>query len=364
MATPLANAFYKKSKVILVSPLGAQVRLGSVGYFDDGQWIEVTTTQKMFGLTLSEASGTFEPNSFDGKGGKGFKFEAKLEGQTSQLVKVATEAHARAEITFGSEGAFVMNVKDQTVRTARELADLMSAIRYAYRYRDTLPEGERWEKKYGVIVGIASAKSVTAMSSSSGNASVVVSGSAGLPAPATPAQLDATMKISSSTESVDQLWQGPATRYAFQALRIDPSFFTRWDREDVVYLKPRDISFVDSRATNAGAAPKRPASYPAWARAAKFDPERTTVEILGPAGEAAFTGKVNRLAHATASRPVTPSSRAVDSGRTAAARAKKAGNVKSDRRTIKKGKKKVRTTPRATKVARSLATPRKVRRRR
>ena len=50
MASTLAAAFYAKGKVVLVQPLGGTVRLGSVGYLNDEQWVEVTTVKKMFGL--------------------------------------------------------------------------------------------------------------------------------------------------------------------------------------------------------------------------------------------------------------------------------------------------------------------------
>jgi hypothetical protein len=285
MSSELANAFYKKSKVILTMPLGSEVQLGSVGYFDDGEWIEVATTETMFGLTLSAAPGSGQPNNFDGKGGKGFKFETKLDGQTSELVSSVADAHARAEITFGSQGAFVMNVKNQTVAKAGALGDLMAAIRYAYRFRDTLLEGQRWEKKYGVVVGIASAESVTALSAASKDASAVISGGSSLPAPQAAAELHASMKVSFSRESVDQLWQGPAARYAFQALKIDPSIFKRWDREDFGYFRPREVYGGPSKPRRLSS--QAPHSYSRWARATKLDPLSTSVVILGPSGRTA-----------------------------------------------------------------------------
>jgi hypothetical protein len=292
MPANLTTAFYRKGKVILVEPLGSQVKLGSVGYLDDGQWIEVGTTRSMFKMALSSAPGSTQPNSFDGKSGKGLKFEAKLAGEASGLVPKAGDAKARAEITFGSEGAFVMNVKNQTVTTARELAALMAAIRFAYRYRKALPEGERWEKHYAVIVGLASAESITALSSSSAKAAVIVTGNGSVAAPAIPAQLEATMTISYSSESVDKLWRGPAAGYAFQALRISPSMFTVWDREDVVFLKPRGLSFARPAPTGK---PPRPKSYLEWAKAARTKPQTAHAELLTPSGSAAVRGTLTEL---------------------------------------------------------------------
>jgi hypothetical protein len=237
MTTALCKAFYAKAKVLLVEPLGSTVELGDVGYFDDGQWVAVGTTRSFFGLDLDASRGTSEPNSFDGKSGKGLTFEAFADGETSALSPDVASAKARAEITFGVEDSFVMNVKDQTVDAARDLAEVMSAIRYAYRYRGDLPSGRGWEKKYAVVVGVASALSVTALSASSRNATAVISGGAALQAPTAPVDLDASMKVTLNKNSVDKLWRRPADGYAIQALRIKPSVFTRWDREDFGYVK-------------------------------------------------------------------------------------------------------------------------------
>lgn len=259
MADSLLEAFYKKGQVILARPLGTRVSLGSVGYFDKGQWIEVSNTEAMFGLKLKIDAGSTQPNSFNAKEGKKLKFEAKAAGEPAGIPNVV-EAKARVEISFGSEGAFVMNVKNQSVSTAGMLNDLMIAIRKAYRDRT-------WEKKYAVIVGLASADSVTALLSSTRNATAVVTGGA-TSAGTTLGQLDANMTVTASKESVEDLWRAPAEGYAFRALRIDPGMFTKWDKED--------IKFVDPRAIRRGA---RPA-----AEIVAFDPGTVKVEELTPSG--------------------------------------------------------------------------------
>lgn len=285
MPYALTKAFYEKSRVILVRPLGSSVRLGSVGYFSDGQWLEVATTETMFKIKLSLVPGSSQPNTFNGKSGKRLKFEAKAAGEPSALVGDVAQANARIEITFGSEGAFVMNVKNQRVSTAGNLADLMIAIRYAYRFRETLPEGERWEQKYAVIVGLASAESVTALSSASKNATAIVSADLGTAAPPTLAQLDASMSVSFVEESVDDLWSGPAKGYAFRALKIEPSIFRRWDRADVEYVRP-------SRRASFEFAPAKRPSRAVWAKTADFHPDAVKVAELAPSGRAAFTMSV------------------------------------------------------------------------
>jgi hypothetical protein len=263
----MAKAFYAKGKVLLVEPLGSAIRMGSVGYFDQGQWVELGTTSSFFKLKLSETAGAGEPNSFDGKGGKGLKFEAYAKGETSALSPDVAKAQARAEINFGSEDSFVMNVKNQTVKTASELGELIAAIRYAYRYRAQLPASERWEKHYAVVVGVASAESVTALSASTKNATAVVSGSASVSAPTSPADLDASMKVSFTKESVDKLWRGPANGYAVQALKIKPSIFKRWDREDVVFAKTKGLVAAPS-----GLPARRPKAYSEWLASSKLKP--------------------------------------------------------------------------------------------
>jgi len=291
MSTEMVKAFYKKAKVILLEPLGTKVRLGSVGYFNKGQWLELGSTQSMLGVQLTFRPGATESNSFDSKGGKGFKFEARAKGEPSSLVPDAVKAEARAEITFGSSGAFILNVKDQTVRSATKLQDLITAIRFAYRFRANLPQGERWERHYAVIVGVAAAASVTALSSSSRSANAIISGSAKAAAPTSPADLDASMKVSFTKESVDSLWRADVSGYAVQALVIKPSIFKRWDREDVVYLEPASggIARVKRKSAKAGRkssrAPskfKRPGSYSVWAKSLKLQIATSNAEFVTP----------------------------------------------------------------------------------
>ncbi|MFL6162358.1 MAG: hypothetical protein ACJ74U_09020 [Jatrophihabitantaceae bacterium] len=233
----LATTVYDKTKLLLVEPLGRTLNVGSVGYFSDGSWIELATTRKMFNLALKPLPTDAHPNSFDGSGGDGFSFDVKADGVVSTLVPDAADAKLRAEISFGSESGFVFSLKDQVVETAGDLAPLIAGIRWAYHLRDTLPEGQRWERKYAVIVGVGSAKSAIAVASTSNNAAIVVQGSGNLPTPSSPAELDARMKITHTHENTDKLWLGPATGYAVQALQLDPSIFKKWDREDAGYRR-------------------------------------------------------------------------------------------------------------------------------
>lgn len=123
MAT-LSKAFYDEGGVVLVHPLGSTVRLGSVGYLENGQWLEITTVKKMFGIDLSIVAGTSDPIDFDAKSGRNLKFETHLQGEVSPLVPQVAKAKARAEVTFGAEGSFILNVKNQTVSQAQELGEL------------------------------------------------------------------------------------------------------------------------------------------------------------------------------------------------------------------------------------------------
>jgi hypothetical protein len=294
----LANAFYAKGKVVLVEPLGTRIRRGSIGYFSDGQWVEVSTTQKMFGISLPPEPGSGDNNTFDGKSGKGFSFTTKAKGELSDLVPNIADAKARAEISFGSKDGFVMNVRNQTVETTRDLAELMAAIRWAYHYRTALPEGRRWDKKYAVIVGVASADSITAVSSTSANAAIVVEAAGRLPAPSSPADLDASMKITRTKESTEKLWRGPATGYAVQALRLDPSIWKRWRNEELKYLSRAE------RAAAAKKAPPRPASYTQWAAQYRrfTNPETAKVQMLSTSGRARATGTAASLTKALAKK--------------------------------------------------------------
>ena len=312
MADKLTQAFYDKSKVILVTPLGARVTLGSVGYFSDGQWVEVSTTKDMFNIVLTADPGSAPSNSFSGKSGKGLKFEAKAAGEPSKIASEIVKANARVEITFGSAGSFVMNVKNQRVPTAGTLGDLMIAIRKAYRFRDTLPEKKRWEKHYAVIVGIASADSVTALLSSVKNASVIVSG--GATAPTTLGQLDASMSVSFSQESVDDLWQGPAQGYAFRALRIEPSIFKSWDRENVEFVKPAKL------ALGMGPSAAKPGEL---AVSDSFDPGMVKVSELTPSGRAGRTVRVSAFNSAARAKARRGASRSAGGRKRSGARKRK-----------------------------------------
>ncbi|MGH3200162.1 MAG: hypothetical protein ACRDNT_30550 [Streptosporangiaceae bacterium] len=290
----LARAFYQKGKVVLVEPLSATLRPGSVGYFSDGQWVEVSTTRRMFGLTLSLSGGSDQPNSFDGKGGKGFSFQVKAAGVVSDLVPKRVDAKLRAEVFFGSHDGFVMSVRNQSVKTAQDLAELMAAIRWAYHFRSRLSEGKRWMKKYAVIVGIATAESVTAVSAASSNAAIVIEGSAKVPTPTTPAELDAKMKITRTRESTDTLWRGPASGYAVMALRLDPSVWKRWQNEEFKYGAKAPTARTPS--PEGGQILKRPVSFVAWAEDEGLsDPANTDVNLITATGRATTRGTANTV---------------------------------------------------------------------
>jgi hypothetical protein len=209
----------------------------------------------------------------------------------SDLVPKKADAKLRAEVLFGSQDGFVMSVRNQSVKTTQDLAELMAAIRWAYHFRRRLPEGKRWMKKYAVIVGIATAKSVTAVSASSSNAAVVIEGSAKVPTPTTPAELDAKMKITRTRESTDTLWRGPASGYAVMVLRLDPSVWKRWQNEEFKY-----VAKARAPSPEGGQRLERPASFVAWAEDEGLsDPANTDVNLITATGRAATRGTANTV---------------------------------------------------------------------
>lgn len=339
MATELAKAFYAKSKLVLVEPLGSTLQLGSVGYFSRGQWVEIGTTSSMFGLGLTKRNGSDEPNSFDAKGGNGFSFQVKAKGELSDLVPQLGDAKARAEVQFGSKDGYVFSVRNQRVASARQLAEVLGAIRWAYHYRRRLPEGRRWEKRYAVIVGVASAESAIAVVSDSSNAAIVVEGSGALKVPQTPAELDAKMKITRTRESTQKLWLGPASGYAVQALQLDPSIWKRWDREDAKYM---------TRAARAvTTTPRRPPSYAGWAEEKGFaDPVDAKAMLLKSDGSRARAVKASSLNAASPAK-------ARASARTRAGAVPRKPRKAASKRTAKRTTKRASTSRTATKRTRA-----------
>ncbi len=300
MTSLLANAFYDRQKLVLLEPLGATLRLGSVGYFSTDQWVHVGTTRSMFGIRLASNKGSGEPNSFSGSGGKGYSFSIKAAGEVSALVTNPAEAKARVEVSFGSQQGFLMSVHRQQVQTAVDLAELMFAIRWAYHYRSLLPEGKRWEPKYSVIIGVATAASITAVSALSADSAIAIEASGGGAVPRTEAQVRATMEITHSRHAHDKLWLGPAKGYAVQALRLDPSVWTKWDRESFEFER-RSASGDSARADR----PRRPESFRDWAREGGFaDPTEVEAELVPAPGRAARRGRVNELTGAGARKRV------------------------------------------------------------
>ena len=309
-SSALARSFYKKSKVVLVEPLGRALRLGSVGYFTEGQWVEVTTTKKMFGLTLSASPGANAPNSFDGSGGKGFSFQLKAAAVVSDLVPKVGDARLRAEVNFGSRDGFVMSVRNQTIQAAGDLGELMAAIRWAFRQGRGLAEDRRWAKKYAVIVGIATAESVTAVSASSSKAAIVIEGVGKLPPPAAPAELDARMRITVTKRSTEKLWRGPATGYAVMALRLSPPVLRKWREEDFKYVAKAARAAPGATLDRRGQ-PQGPLSFTAWAKSQRMsDPSTATVTLVRASGRAATQG--------TAKTVLRPTTRATAIGKPAA----------------------------------------------
>jgi hypothetical protein len=294
-SSALAKAFYEKQKLELVQPLGTLVRMGSVGHFSNGQWIEVGTTQSMFDIELRTVVGT-DTNSYEGSDGDGYSFEAKGAGQVSALFPNQAEARARAEVSFGSAEGYMLAVHKQRMETAQELAELVAAIRWAYHMRRALPEGKRWLKNYAVVVGIASAASATAVSALSANAAIVIEGSGRLAAPTTESQLRAKMKITRTKASIDKLWLGPVSGFAIQVLRIQPSVWRRWDQE-IVDTGRRSL------VASSQAGVKRPKSYRSWLRANGLaDTKAVPVELVRASGRATGKGTVDELVRFNQSR--------------------------------------------------------------
>jgi len=261
MAKPLVKAFYEKGGVLLLWPLGSELQIGSVGYFSKGQWIALGTTRELFAIKLRVPPIGRQRNSYDASGGRRFQFKTYGKGQVSALTPDVADAHARAEIIFGTADSFVMSVKNQRIQGAQGLGELMAAIRYSYRYG---LGGFKWERHYAVIVGIASADSVAALTASKSGSSAIVSARATSVAPSTPASLDASMTVTSSNTSVEKIWVQNSRGYAVRALKIKPSLFTRWDREDFEYVMSRALAIRDATAKS-----DTPTSYRSWARRAK-----------------------------------------------------------------------------------------------
>jgi hypothetical protein len=145
-------------------------------------------------------------------------------------------------------------------------------MRWAYHFRKQLADARRWERKFAVVVGIASADSVVAIAAESDGATIAVSGSGRLGPPTAPAGLTAQMKVRYSSRSISKLWSGPAAGYAYRALQLEPSIWTHWRSEDAKGAKLRGKA----------AGTRRPDSFVDWARGVDFDPMEALVQEIGP----------------------------------------------------------------------------------
>lgn len=237
MAICYADKFFDQSGGLVPQEvLGAsEVPLGSIVQYRKGKWVHLNTVLEKFGVDprpLPAPPDTVQNNYF-GLGGDEFAFKTYAEGKPGKLVTNVADAAARAEVTFGSNGAFMFAVQQQTVKMLGSLEQLFGQIRLAYHTR-------KWEKDWAVVIGVASAKSFAADRGRSKNASMVISGHGKIGPPASVGEVSARMSFKYAESEVAHTAQAPANGFALQLVKIHPKWYRKWDRESIEPARFRD----------------------------------------------------------------------------------------------------------------------------
>ena len=245
MAISYADKFFEQSGGLVPQEvLGApEIPLGSIVQYRDGKWVHLNTVYDRFGVEprpLPAPSAAVKNNYF-GSGGDEFAFKTYAEGTPGKLITNIAEAAARAEVTFGSSGAFMFAVQEQTVRMLGNLEQLFGQIRFAYH-------AGKWEKDWAVVIGIASAKSFAVDRGRNKNASMVISGRGKVGPPASVGEVSARMSFKYAESEVAHAAQAPANAFAFQLVKIHPRWYRKWDREIIEAVRSRESLIGSARA--------------------------------------------------------------------------------------------------------------------
>jgi hypothetical protein len=245
MAISYADKFFEQSGGLVPQEvLGASdVPLGSILQYRNGTWVHLNTVLEKFGLDPKPlpAPPAIVKNNYFGSGGDEFAFKTYAAGKAGKLITNVADAAARAEVTFGSSGAFMFAVQDQTVRMLGNLEQLFGMIRFAYHIG-------KWEKDWAVVIGVASAKSFAADRGRSKNAAMVITGRGKVGPPDSVGEVSARMSFKYAESEVAHTAQAPANGFALQLVKIDPKWYRRWDKEIIDAAHVRDALLGSAKA--------------------------------------------------------------------------------------------------------------------
>ena len=215
-----------------VLPLEFPIEIGDIGRIgNDGVWHPITTVRHSFngfpGRVQRAADGRVWEACTDD-----VSFETYGRGETSSLVPVEAHAKARAEISFGSPGAFVLAARGVTIRTANELETLIDKIHLAYHTRRQRPEEGRWWRDYRFVLAVADAERFTAMMPANGSgARVAITPKGTSGPPASPAKLASLVRFGPGSEDLERTNQRDARGRFYRAYRLRPEVLERWREE-------------------------------------------------------------------------------------------------------------------------------------
>jgi hypothetical protein len=215
-----------------VVPLEFPIEIGDIGMIgSDGSWRPISTVRHRFHGYPGRVRRATDGRVWELCSGDDVTFKLYDRGETSQLIPVPAHAKARAEITFGSPGAFVLAARGVTVRTATDMEELIDKIHLAYHTRRQRPEEGRWYKEHAFVFEVADAERFTALLPSNGRARVAITPKGTAGPPGTPDKLASLVRFGPGSEDLERTNQRDARGRFYRAYKLRPEVLARWREE-------------------------------------------------------------------------------------------------------------------------------------
>jgi hypothetical protein len=215
-----------------VVPLEFPIEIGDIGTIgNDGVWRPISTVRHFFNGYPGRVRRSTDGRVWELCSGDDVSFRLYNRGETSPLVPASAHAKARAEITFGSPGAFVLAARGVTVRTATDMAALIDKIHLAYHTRRERPEEGRWYREYAFVLEVADAERFTALLPANGSARVAVTPKGTAGPPGAPGKLASLVRFGAGAEDLERTNQRDARGRFYRAYKLRPEVLARWREE-------------------------------------------------------------------------------------------------------------------------------------
>lgn len=201
---------------------GAPIKLGAVGFIEDGLFHTITTLKNL-GLSFDEVVDK-DKDSIDYSSSSGVSITFKAAGEANQKFKALADASAGALIEFSRSGALVLQLRGVAIHRIADQPKLYKELLRSI----VIGDEDKWQRDWVAITEVVQADHATIIISDSSNSKLELKAS-GSVAPTSLVDLSGNFSVAGESQVSTKLIASSGLTPLYRGVRVKKKFLWLFD---------------------------------------------------------------------------------------------------------------------------------------